>query len=137
MLNHDIMDTLINIDVPDLEAGVAFYQNALGLTCSRMLFEGSVAELSGASVRILLLQKDPGSGAVPCAPLPRDYRRHWTPVHLDFVVAHIEPAAAQAIAAGAVMEGPIQDFEWGRQACLADPFGHGFCLLEWRSGGYR
>ena len=131
------MEALVNIDVPDLQAAVAFYQRALGLTLSRLLFDGTVAELGGASVPILLLQKHPGASALPCAPAPRDYRRHWTPVHLDFAVEHIEPATQRALAAGAILETPIQDFDWGRQACLADPFGHGFCLLEWKAGGYR
>lgn len=128
--------TLVNIDVPELEAAVAFYQNALGLTLSRILFEGTVAELSGASVTIMLLQKHSGSSAVACASLPRDYHRHWTPVHLDVAVTHIESATEQAVAARALLEGAIQDFKWGRQACLAGPFGRGFCLIAWRGGGY-
>ena len=131
------MEALINIDVPELESAIAFYQRAVGLKLVRLLFGGTVAELSGASLRIMLLQKGTGSAAAPCVPMPRDYRRHWTPVHLDFVVAHIETAVRQAVAAGALLERPTQDFEWGRQACLSDPFGHGFCLLEWKNGGYR
>ncbi len=131
------MAALINIDVPDLHAAIAFYELALGLRLARLLFDGTVAELAGAGVPIMLLQKDAGSSPVPCAPLSRDYRRHWTPIHLDFPVANIDDATSRALAAGAVLEGPLQDFPWGRQACLADPFGHGFCLLEWKYGGYR
>lgn len=130
------METLINIDVPDLEAAIEFYQRATELRLGRRLFEGTVAELTGAPVRVLLLQKETGSSPVPGVSLSRDYRRHWTPVHLDFVVPELEVATERAIAAGARLEGPIQSFVWGRQARLSDPFGHGFCLLQWQSGGY-
>jgi predicted enzyme related to lactoylglutathione lyase len=130
------VETLINIDVPDLEAAIEFYQRATELRLGRRLFEGTVAELTGASVRVLLLQKEPGSSPVPGVSLSRDYRRHWTPVHLDFVVPELEVATERAVAAGARLEGPIQSFVWGRQACLSDPFGHGFCLLQWQGGGY-
>lgn len=130
------METLINIDVPDVEAAIEFYQRATELRLGRRLFEGTVAELTGASVRVLLLQKEIGSSPVPGVSLSRDYRRHWTPVHLDFVVPELEVATERAVAAGARLEGPIQRFVWGRQACLSDPFGHGFCLLQWHGGGY-
>jgi len=130
------METLINIDVPDLEAAIDFYQRATELKLGRRLFEGTVAELTGTSTRILLLEKEAGSSPVPGASLSRDYRRHWTPVHLDFVVRDIEAATAKAVAAGGRLEGTIQTFAWGRQACLSDPFGHGFCLLQWNGSGY-
>jgi lactoylglutathione lyase len=55
---------------------------------------------------------------------------------LDFVVPDVDVATEKAIAAGARLEGPVQSFEWGRQACLSDPFGHGFCLVQWQGGGY-
>jgi len=130
------VETLINIDVPDLEAAIEFYQRATELRLGRRLFEGTVAELTGASVRVLLLQQETGSSPVPGVSLSRDYRRHWTPVHLDFVVPELEVATERAVAAGARLEGSIQSFVWGRQACLSDPFGHGFCLLQWQGGGY-
>jgi predicted enzyme related to lactoylglutathione lyase len=130
------MEALINIDVPDLHAAIEFYERATGLKLARLLFEGTVAELTGASMRILLLQKDPGSSPVPDSSLSRDYRRHWTPVHIDLVVRDVDLATAKAVAAGAILEGAIESFVWGRQACLRDPFGHGFCLLQWRGSGY-
>jgi predicted enzyme related to lactoylglutathione lyase len=130
------VETLVNIDVPDLEPAIEFYERATELTLSRRLFEGTVAELAAGSVRIFLSEKETGSAPVPGAELSRDYRRHWTPVHLDFVVPEIEMAVERAIAAGARLEGPVQNFVWGRQASFSDPFGHGFCLLQWRGGGY-
>jgi len=48
------------------------------------------------------------------------------------VVAAVQRAAA----AGAKLEGEIQTYSWGRQATLSDPFGHGFCVLQFSSRGY-
>jgi predicted enzyme related to lactoylglutathione lyase len=124
------------MDVPDLVAAIDFYCRAIGLQLRRRLFNGTVAELTGASMPIFLLEKPAGSSPVPGASLSRDYRRHWTPVHLDFVVRDIQTATERAVAAGARLEGPVQSFTWGRQACLSDPFGHGFCFLQWQGDGY-
>lgn len=71
------MDTLINIDVPDLEEAIGFYEQIAGLKLQRRLFEGTVAELHGASATIFLLQKEVGSSPVPGTALSRDYQRHW------------------------------------------------------------
>ena len=130
------MKLLINIDVDDLEKGVAFYQNAFGLSLRRRLFDGTVAEMTGASSNVYLLSKPSGSSASPQVSLPRDYRRHWTPVHLDFEVEDIELAVQRALAAGARLEDRVQTFSWGRIARMNDPFGHGFCILEFIGAGY-
>jgi uncharacterized glyoxalase superfamily protein PhnB len=61
--------------------------------------------------------------------------RHWTPVHLDFEVEDVSAAVERTVAAGARLEGELQSF-WGRLATLSDPFGHGFCVLEFSSRGY-
>ncbi|EAU69984.1 glyoxalase/bleomycin resistance protein/dioxygenase [Stigmatella aurantiaca DW4/3-1] len=68
--------------------------------------------------------------------MPRSYRRHWTPVHLDFVVTDLDAAVQRARSAGATVEKEIEETKWGRIALLADPFGHGLCLLEFRGRGY-
>jgi predicted enzyme related to lactoylglutathione lyase len=127
---------LVNIDVDDLEKGIAFYQSAFGLRLGRRLFGGTVAELVGVSSNVYLLSKPSGSSASPQVSLPRDYRRHWTPVHLDFEVEDIEAQVQRALAAGAKLEGDIQTFSWGRSATMSDPFGHGFCILEFIDAGY-
>jgi uncharacterized glyoxalase superfamily protein PhnB len=95
-----------------------------------------VAEMLGASSTIYLLAKAPASSASAHASLPRDYRRHWTPVHLDFVVDDIELATQRARAAGAELEGEIQSHKWGRIATMSDPFGHGFCVIQFIGRGY-
>jgi predicted enzyme related to lactoylglutathione lyase len=130
------MQLLANIDVPDLEAAIGFYTRALGLKLERRLFGGAVAELSGASTALYLLSKAEGSMPVATIVQRRDYRRHWTPVHLDFVVADLDSALTRALEAGARCEEPPQDHAYGRLALLSDPFGHGFCLLQWHGRGY-
>jgi predicted enzyme related to lactoylglutathione lyase len=126
---------LINIDVDDLDKGVAFYRDAVGLTPVRRLGDFAV-ELAGAPVPVFVLQKSPSAPPFPGAPAPRDYRRHWTPVHVDFLVDELDGAFARAAQAGAAVESPIQSYPWGRMALLADPFGNGFCLIQLDAKGY-
>jgi predicted enzyme related to lactoylglutathione lyase len=130
------MDLLVNIDVPDVDAAIAFYQQGLGLRLRRRLFDGTVAEMQGARAPLYLLEKPPGSHPIPGATDARDYARHWTPVHLDFAVPDIEQAVARACGAGATLEGVVQTCAWGRLASLSDPFGNGFCFVQWSLGGY-
>lgn len=130
------MRLVVNIDVDDLEEGIRFYTSALGLRLSRRLFAGSVAELVGATSTIQLLLKPSGTAPAPTVAQARHYGRHWTPVHLDFAVGDISAAAEQAIRAGATLEGQIESFPWGHLATMSDPFGHGFCLLQFLGGGY-
>ena len=125
---------LVNIDVPDLEAATEFYCSGLGLTVGRR-FDGWL-ELVGASAPIYLLPKETGTPVSPASTQKRDYRRHWTPVHLDFVVTDLEHAIERARAAGASVESEIETHAWGRIALLADPFGNGFCLLQFTGRGY-
>jgi predicted enzyme related to lactoylglutathione lyase len=129
------MNIIINIDVPDLAAAVKFYTAALGLTHTRTLDE-DVAELNGASATLYLLQKDTGTGAVKTPPIARDYHRHWTPVHFDLVVADVDAAAARALAAGAKQETGHVDWRGSRCISFSDPFGHGFCFIQFERGSY-
>jgi predicted enzyme related to lactoylglutathione lyase len=135
---------LLNIDVPDLEAALQFYVAAFELRVGRRLGP-DVVELLGSSAPLYLLAKPEGSLAFEAAlrnsspraePRVRDYTRHWTPVHLDFVVDDLEAALSRALAAGAELQGSIREAVWGRLALLADPFGHGFCLLQFQGKGY-
>lgn len=131
------MEVLINVDVPDLERAIRFYEQALGLRLGRKLFGNTVAEMHGAPVPVYLVEKPENSAPFPRSPGGRDYRRHWTPVHLDFVVKELGPAVATAEAAGAKLESGPEFFTWGGIATLCDPFGHGFCLIEWTVRGYE
>ncbi len=130
------MNLLVDIDVPDLAQGIAFYCAAFGLHLARVL-DHDVAELVGGSSVIYLLQKDTGSSSAHSSTEHRHYNRHWTPVHLDFVVADIHEATKQAINSGAVRESDC--IEWRGSKCItfSDPFGNGFCLIEFDGETYR
>src|SRR5919206_3129363 len=104
------MKLIVNIDVPDLERGIVFYRDAVGLELAQRLFDGTVAEMRGTSATVCLLAKRDGSAIAPQASALRDYARHWTPVHLDFEVEDVDAAVSRAIAAGAKLEGSIHSF---------------------------
>jgi hypothetical protein len=42
----------------------------------------------------------------------------------------------RAVGAGAKLERPVRSQAWGDIALLADPFGNGFCLIQFRGRGY-
>lgn len=125
---------IVNIDVDDLKRAVAFYEVGLGFRFVRHLFGGGVAEMALGPTKVYLLEKPAGTPAAAGA--SRDYGRHWTPVHLDIVVDDLDAAVERAVAAGAVLEGAVGRHDWGGLAGFADPFGHGFCLIEFAGAGY-
>lgn len=126
---------LLNLDVDDIERAIRFYTEGLSLRVGRRFDEGFV-ELIGAELPIFLLLKSASSVPFDGAKEPRSYARHWTPLHLDFVVPDIDAAIARAVAAGARPESDVSEHAYGRLALLSDPFGHGFCLLEFKGRGY-
>ena len=121
----------ISIDVDDLERAIDFYTRGVGLSVvergpdwAHLIHEGQT---------IFIMQMPPGSDAVEGAHSPRDYSRHWTPVHLDFVVADIDRAVERALAAGAKLDRPIQRRQkLADMANMSDPFGNGFDLIQER-----
>ncbi|WP_445514086.1 VOC family protein [Stenotrophomonas sp. 3(2025)] len=133
-MNASAASFIVNLDVPDITAAEAFYTQAFGLRSGRRLGPGAL-ELLGAPTPLYLLQNDAGSAATEDGDV-RDYERHWTPVHLDWVVTDIDAALARAVAAGAALERPIRERRWGTIAVLSDPFGHGFCLIQFSDAGY-
>jgi len=133
-MNASAASFIVNLDVPDITAAEAFYTQAFGLRSGRRLGPGAL-ELLGGPTPLYLLQNDAGSAATEDGDV-RDYERHWTPVHLDWVVADIDAALARAVAAGAALERPVRERLWGKIAVLSDPFGHGFCLIQFSDAGY-
>ena len=129
------MQFVANIDVDDLEKAVSFYQAAFKLKVGRRFGESGV-EMLGGSSPIYLLVKRADTAASSTITQVRRYDRHWTPVHLDFVVEEIESAVRDATAAGARLEAPVSIARWGKLALMADPFGHGFCFIEFLGRGY-
>jgi len=131
------MELLLNIDVADLDKAIPFYRDALGLRHTRSLFNGAAAEMLGAGCRIYLIEHAGSEPATAVDAGIRTYARHWTPIHPDFVVDDIEASAARAVAAGARQETPIRVFDWGRLVTLSDPFGNGFCLIQFHGEPYE
>jgi predicted enzyme related to lactoylglutathione lyase len=114
------------IEVADLERGIAFYCEGIGLALKRRLGPRWV-ELEGANLPVFLLVQPTQ---------PRDFGRHWTPVHLDFIVSDLDARVSRLIALGAMLDRPIQSADYGRMANMADPFGNGFDLIEFSGPGY-
>ena len=112
------MQLLVNIDVDDLEKAIRFYQTAFELKVGRR-FGASGVEMLGSPAPIYLLLKATGTAASATSPQNRTYDRHWTPIHLDFVVDDIESAVRRAVEAGAQLEGPVSTHRWGRLALMA------------------
>jgi predicted enzyme related to lactoylglutathione lyase len=129
------MDFLVNIDVDEIDKAVRFYSATFGLRVGRR-FGAFGVEMLGSSAPIYLLVKKAGTPASDATSQLRSYERHWTPTHLDFVVEEIESAVQKAVQAGARLEKPIATHRWGKLALMADPFGHGFCFVQFLGRGY-
>jgi predicted enzyme related to lactoylglutathione lyase len=129
------LSVLANIDVDNLVRATEFYCDVLGLRVGRRI-GNSVVELLGGSTAIYLLEKASDTVISPTSTARRVYRRHWTPVHLDFVVQDILASVARAQSGGAALEGKVRTYSWGHIAAMADPFGNGFCLIEFIGRGY-
>ncbi|RZA33545.1 MAG: VOC family protein [Lysobacteraceae bacterium] len=127
------MKQLVNIDVPDLASAEVFYTRAFGLHAARR-FGADVIEMLGGTAPVYLLKK--AARTAGAGDSERTYERHWMPVHLDIVVDALETALARALAAGATQEGEVREAAWGRIVQIADPFGHGWCLLQFTGRGY-
>jgi predicted enzyme related to lactoylglutathione lyase len=130
------MKIIINVDVPELALGIEFYTNAFELKLNRIL-DDDTAELVGASSIIYLLQKPARSRASNTSTQDRDYGRHWTPVHIDFVVEDLEVARARVLSAGANYESECDEWMGSKCITFSDPFGHGFCLIAFKNETYR
>ncbi|HEY5799858.1 MAG TPA: VOC family protein [Burkholderiaceae bacterium] len=129
------MRMLVNIDVPDLRLGVDFYSAALGLNLNRML-DDDVAELSGGAATVYLLRKEEGTAPAASVADGRTYVRHWTSVHVDFVVDDLQDAIQRAENAGAKRESACVCWRGSRCVTFCDPFGNGFCLIAFDEGTY-
>jgi predicted enzyme related to lactoylglutathione lyase len=137
---------IVNVDVDDLARAIAFYTLAFELRVGRTFGAGQAGvELigsslttgtTGTSVPMYFLVKAAGTQPAPGSVSARDYARHWTPVHLDFIVDDIRAAVARVEAAGATRESEIETHGYGLFAQYADPFGNGFCLIQFIGGGY-
>src|SRR3954451_9465646 len=126
----------VYIEIDDLERGIAFYVEGLGLSVARRLTPHWV-ELAGAQMPIHLLARPEPQFESGEHVLRKDFGRHWTPIHLDFVVDDLDVAVERAVHAGATIERHVAHPGLWRLAALADPFGRGFDLIEGPEPGYE
>ena len=115
----------ISIDVPDMPKAVAFYTQALGCEPVREHNEKWVV-IGANGVEIHLQTKAEGSAPIPLEDADgRKYARHWTPIHLDFLISDVGATVAKVEALDGTYEGGDKG-DWGEIAHCADPFGNGF-----------
>jgi predicted enzyme related to lactoylglutathione lyase len=122
------MRVTVSIDVPTLELGVAFFSEAFGFVETSRPHPG-YAMLSLGDATIGLLAKPAGSLPAKGSEDIRSYKRHWTPVHVDFRVLDFEGSLERALAAGAIAEQVHRVKGYPAVAFCSDPFGHGFCIV--------
>jgi len=124
------------IEVPSLDDGLKFYCEGLGLQLKRR-FSRTWIELAGANVPIFLLGDRGDLADLGTRSVARDWQRHWTPVHLDFIVKNLDEVLARLLALGARLDRSVKQREYGRIANMADPFGNGFDIIEFNPYGYN
>ena len=118
----------VSIDVSNLKQAEAFYIEALG--CKKLRDQGSdMAVLSTENCDIYLQEKEAGTKPLVSSDVVRDYKRHWTPVHLDFLAENVDEAVKKILQLGGLHEGG-ETGDWGSIAYCADPFGNGFCVIN-------
>jgi predicted enzyme related to lactoylglutathione lyase len=123
-----MMKYSVTIDVPQLDEGLRFYRDALGLAeVARPIPTYALLKCGGAQIG--LMEKAGGTKPAKGAEEVRRYERHWTPVHIDFQVDDFHTVLTKVVSAGGKCE---RKFEGGAQPPIAfcsDPFGNGFCIM--------
>ncbi|CAC9541848.1 VOC family protein [Bathymodiolus azoricus thioautotrophic gill symbiont] len=118
----------VSIDVSNLKQAEIFYIEALG--CKKLRDQGAdMVVLATDNCDIYLQEKEAGTKPLASSAVVRDYERHWTPVHLDFLTENIDEAVKKIVQLGGLHEGG-ESGDWGSIAHCADPFGNGFCVIN-------
>jgi predicted enzyme related to lactoylglutathione lyase len=118
----------VSIDASNLKQAETFYIEALG--CKKLRDQGSdMAVLSAENCDIYLQEKETGTKPLVSGEVIRDYKRHWTPVHLDFITKNVEEVVERILQLGGLHEGG-ESGDWGSITYCADSFGNGFCVIN-------
>ena len=108
----------VQIPVPDLDDGLAFYRDRLGHELVWRTESAAGLRLADSDSELVLhIQR----------PLPE----------VDFLVGSVDQAAAQLIRAGGTLVVEPVDIPVGRVAVVADPFGNPLTILDLSKGRYR
>jgi catechol 2,3-dioxygenase-like lactoylglutathione lyase family enzyme len=106
----------VQIPVPDLDAGLRFYRDGLGLELKWR--HATQAGLRLGDSELVLQTERPGP-------------------EVDFLVDSAEDATRRVVSlGGALLSGP-EDIPVGRVAVVADPFGNPLVLLDLSKGTFR
>lgn len=109
----------VTIPVPDLDAGLRFYRDALG---HALLWRNDEVGQAGLAL--------PGSDTELVLSTRQGYEPNW-------LVDSADAAAAAIVAAGGrIVSGPT-DIPVGRLVVVADPFENVLVLLDLTTGAYR
>lgn len=118
----------VSIDVPSLRKAETFYIEALG--CKKIRDQGAdMVVLATENCEIYLQEKEAGTKPTVSSDVVREYDRHWTPVHLDFLTENVDEVVEKVLKLGGRHEGG-ESGDWGSIAHCADPFGNGFCVIN-------
>jgi catechol 2,3-dioxygenase-like lactoylglutathione lyase family enzyme len=101
--------------VPDLDAGLAFYRDRLGLTLFWRAEHAIGLRLPDSDGEIVLQDERPGE-------------------EIDFKVHSADEAARQFAAAGGTILVPPFETQIGRGVVVQDPWGHPYVLLDISKG---
>jgi len=107
----------VQLPVPDLDAALAFYRDRLG---HELVWRSDAA----AAVRL------PDGDAELVLQLERPEPE------VDFLVASVEQAVVDVVAAGGTVVAPVSDIPVGRVARVSDPFGNVLTLVDLSKGRY-
>lgn len=110
----------ICIDVEDVDRAAQFYGQGIGLTVVKQELDWAQLKVGEQTIWLMKI------GAGPEGEISRNYRRHWTPVHLDFHVDNIDEVVERAVAAG----GKLERRPKPGLANLSDPSGNGVDLVQ-------
>jgi len=105
----------VSFYVPDLEAGLAFYRDRLGLTLVWRAGHAVGLRLPGTDAEIDLQDERPGQ-------------------EIDFKVPSADQAARQFVEAGGTILVPPFDIQIGRAVVVQDPWGNPYVLLDASKG---
>ena len=114
----------ICIDVNDVERAVEFYGRGLGFEVVESHPDWAQLKLNQQTFWVMK------TAAGPDGAIARDFRRHWTPLHLDLQVDDLDEAVKRALKAGGMLDREIQRGPKSNLANLSDPSGNGIDLVQ-------
>ena len=108
----------VSIDVSNLKEAETFYVEAIG--CKKVRNQGdNMVVLSVENSDIYLQEKEAGTKPLKSSDVVRDYERHWTPIHLDFLCENVDEVVSKVLKLGGTHEGG-ESADWGAIAYCAD-----------------